>query len=165
MFTKIALAGVALATLAAPVAADAQRYGGHDRSYYQNRSHYYYDGHHYRDRGNNAVIDTIIGGLLGYDLGVATSGGYGYNSYGYSQPAYGYGYAAPAYGYGYAAPAYSYGYAYPQTYVYSYPGYTYSGGYYYGGGRRYDRSYMYSHYGRGGRDRDGDRRGWGGHRH
>lgn len=118
MLRKILLAGAALATLSVPVAADAQRY----RTYgtYGHGRHYYWDGRHYRDRSNNAVIDTIIGGLLGYAVGAASAGSYayGYPSYGYSYPSYGYGYnnyySYPSYGYGsyYSYPNYSYRYGY-----------------------------------------------------
>jgi len=109
MLRKILLAGAALATLGVPVGADAQRY----RTYgaYGHGRHYYWDGDHYRDRNNNAIIDTIIGGLLGYAVGAASAGSYayGYPSYGYSYPSYGYGsyYSYPSYGYGYP-PGYRY---------------------------------------------------------
>jgi hypothetical protein len=128
MLRKILLAGAALATLSVPVGADAQRY----RSYgtYGHGRHYYWDGHHYRDRNNNAIIDTIIGGLLGYAVGAASAGSYayGYPSYGYSYPSYGYSY--PSYGYSY--PSYGYGsyYNYPSYGYYSYPrSYSYCGYY------------------------------------
>ena len=115
MFRKILLAGAALATLAVPAAADAQYYG---RSYgaYGHGRHYYWDGRHYRDRDNNAILDTIIGGLIGYAVGSMSN-----RSYGYSYPSYGYGYN----GY-YSYPSYGY------DYQYSYPDYDYSNGYYYG---------------------------------
>jgi hypothetical protein len=154
MLKKAFIAGSALAMLVIPAAAQAQYRGHHDNNYYRDRSHYYYDGHHYRDRGNNAVIDTIIGGLLGYGLGVATSGGY---NNGYAAPAYGYGYAQPAYGYaqpaygnGYAQPSYGYAHpAYGYTQVMVVPGYSYRDGYYWDNyGRRYDRNWMYRRYGR-----------------
>ena len=121
MFRKILLAGAALATLSVPVAADAQYYGRSSGTYGHGR-HYYWDGRHYRDRNNNAVIDTIIGGLLGYAIGTATtrSYGYGYPSYGYSYPSYGYsspyGYGYSSYGYSYPSYGYSYGYSYPSRY-------------------------------------------------
>jgi hypothetical protein len=118
MLRKILLAGAALATLSVPVAADAQYYA---RTYgtYGHGRHYYWDGHHYRDRDNNAILDTIIGGLLGYALGTATNRGYsyGYPSYSYGYPSYGYTY--PSYSYGYP-----YGYGYGSGY-YSYPSYGY----------------------------------------
>lgn len=120
MLKKILLAGAALATLSVPVAANAQYYG---RSYgtYGHGRHYYWDGRHYRDRDNNAVLDTIIGGLIGYAVGSATS-----RSYGYGYPSYGY----QSYPYGYSNSYYSYpGYGY--NYQYSYPGYGYSNSYYY----------------------------------
>jgi CubicO group peptidase (beta-lactamase class C family) len=118
MLKKILLAGAALATLSVPVAADAQYYG---RTYgtYSHARHYYWDGHHYRDRNNNAVIDALIGGVLGYAIGSATSRsnyGYAYPSYSYSYPSYGYGYSRS-----YSYPSYGYGYQY------SYPSYGYSG--------------------------------------
>lgn len=128
MFKKILFVGAALATLAVPAAANAQYYG-HSSGTYGHGRHYYWDGHHYRDRDNNAVLDAVIGGLLGYAVGNMTSRSYGYGpayGYGYSAPAYGYGYSAPAYGYGYGAPAYGYQYNSP-----------YYGGYYDGYGRRY----------------------------
>ncbi|MGN6849097.1 MAG: hypothetical protein ACTHJK_06440 [Sphingomicrobium sp.] len=119
MFRKILLAGAALATLSVPAAADAQYYG---RSYgtYGHGRHYYWDGHHYRDRNNNAIVDALIGGVLGYAIGAASAGSYayGYPSYGYSYPSYGYGYSNyysyPSYGYGsyYSYPNYSYRYGY-----------------------------------------------------
>ena len=89
------LAGAALATLAVPVAADAQYYG---RSYgtYSGGRHYYWDGHHYRDRSSRVIVDALIAGLLGYAVGASTSRSYGYSypysSYGYSYPSYGYRY-------------------------------------------------------------------------
>lgn len=115
MFRKILLAGAALATLSAPVGADAQRY----RTYgtYGHGRHYYWDGHHYRDRNNHAIVDALIGGVLGYAIGAASAGSYAY-PYGYSYPNYGYSY--PSYGYGsyYSYPSYGYGYqySYPRTY-------------------------------------------------
>lgn len=139
MLKKIMLAGSALATLAIPAAADAQYYGQHSRSYgsYGHGRHYYWDGHHYRDRDNNAVLDAVIGGLLGYAVGSMSNQSYGYSypSYGYSYPSYGYSY--PSYGYSYP----SYGYGYNNGY-YSYPNYQYSypnSGYYnnYDYGRRW----------------------------
>jgi|SRR5579884_3264021 len=113
MLKKIIFAGAALATLAVPATADAQRYG---RSYgtYGHGRHYYWDGRHYRDRDSNAVLDTIIGGLIGYAAGSMSN-----RNYGYSYPAYGY-------GYNYSYPSYGY------NYQYSYPGYGYNNGYYYG---------------------------------
>ena len=134
MFRKILLAGAALATLGVPVAADAQYYG---RTYgtYGHHRHYYWDGRHYRDRNNNAIVDALIAGLLGYAVGATTSRSYGYSypysSYGYSYPYSSYGYSYPSYGYnGYS----SYGYSYPSYgygYQYSYPsyGYRYCSGY------------------------------------
>lgn len=115
MLKKIILAGAALATLGIPAAANAQYYG---RSYgtYGHGRHYYWDGRHYRDRDNNAVLDTIVGGLIGYAVGSATS-----RNYGYSYPSYGYGYNN-----GYYAQPYGY------NYQYSYPAYGYGNGYYYG---------------------------------
>jgi len=123
MFRKIILASAALATLGVPAAADAQYYGRSQGSYGHGR-HYYWDGRHYRDRDNNAVLDTIIGGLLGYAVGSMNNRSYGYSypSYGYSNPSYGYGYNNGYYSY----PAYNY------NYQYSYPSYGYSNGYYYG---------------------------------
>jgi hypothetical protein len=125
MLKKILLASAALATLSVPAVANAQYYG---RSYgtYGNGRHYYWDGHHYRDRNNNAVLDTIIAGLLGYAVGAATTGsyGYGYPGYAYGSP-YGYGYSSSAYsypGYGYGSP---YGYGYSSG-SYGYPGYGYN---------------------------------------
>ncbi len=130
MLRKILLASAALATVAVPAAADAQYYG---RSYgtYGHGRHYYWDGHHYRDRDNNAILDVIIGGLLGYAVGAATnrSYGYGYPSYGYSYP---YGYSSYSYPYGYSSYSYPYGYSsygypgYGYNYQYSYPAYGYS---------------------------------------
>lgn len=119
MLKKILLAGAALATLSVPVAANAQYYGRSSGSYGHGR-HYYWDGRHYRDRNNNAVIDTIIGGLLGYAVGSATSRNYGYAypGYSYSYPSYGYGYSNGYYNY----PSYG-------GYQYSYPSYGYSNGY------------------------------------
>lgn len=121
MLRKILLAGAALATLGVPAVANAQYYGRSSGSYGHGR-HYYWDGHHYRDRSNNAVLDTVIGGLIGYAVGSASNRSYGYNypSYGYNYPAYGYnnGY--------YSNPNYNY------NYQYSYPAYGYSNGYYYG---------------------------------
>jgi len=117
MLRKILLAGAALATLSAPVGADAQRY----RTYgtYGHGRHYYWDGHHYRDRNNHAIVDALIGGVLGYAIGAASAGSYAY-PYGYSYPNYGYSY--PSYGYGsyYSYPSYGYGYqySYPRTYRY-----------------------------------------------
>ena len=102
MFRKILLAGAALATLGVPVAADAQYYG---RTYgtYGHHRHYYWDGRHYRDRNNNAIVDALIAGLLGYAVGATTSRSYGYSypysSYGYSYPYSSYGYSYPSYGY------------------------------------------------------------------
>jgi hypothetical protein len=124
MLKKVLLAGAALATLGVPVAADAQYYG---RTYgtYGHGRHYYWDGRHYRDRDNNAVLDAIIGGLLGYAVGSMSrpSYGYGYPAYGYSYPAYGYGYNSyPSYGY---------------NYQYSYPSYGYGDSYYYYQHRRW----------------------------
>lgn len=113
MLKKIMFAGAALATLAVPAAADAQYYGRSYGTYAQGR-HYYWDGHHYRDRDNNAVLDAVIGGLLGYAVGSLSSG-----SYGYSSPSYSYSY--PSYSYSYP----SYGYSYP-SYSYSYPNSGYS---------------------------------------
>lgn len=120
MLKKILLAGAALATLGVPAAADAQYYGRSHGTYGHGR-HYYWDGRHYRDRDNNAILDAVIGGLLGYAVGSANNRSY------YSAPAYGYGYTAPAYGYspyGYS----NYGYQYNSPYY---------GGYYngYGYGR------------------------------
>ena len=121
------LAGAALATLGVPAAADAQYYGRSSGTY-GNHRHYYWDGHHYRDRNNNAIIDALIAGVLGYAVGTATSRSYGYSypysSYGYSSyPSYGYGYSSyPSYGYS------SYGYSYPSygySYQYSTPRYRY----------------------------------------
>lgn len=118
MLKKIFLATAALATLGVPVAADAQHY----RTYgtYGHGRHYYWDGYHYRDRDNNAVLDTIIGGLLGYAVGAATNRSYySYPSYGYSYPAYGYSngyYSYPGYSYQYSYP--SYGYSNPYYYNY-----------------------------------------------
>ena len=108
MLRKILLAGAALATLAVPAAADAQYYGRSYGSYGYGR-HYYWDGHHYRDRDNNAILDTIVGGLIGYAVGTMSNRGYGYSypSYSYSYP-YGYGYNS-YYGY----PGYNYQYSYP----------------------------------------------------
>lgn len=122
MFRKILLAGAALATLGVPAAANAQYYGRSYGSYGHGR-HYYWDGHHYRDRNNNAILDTVIGGLIGYAVGSANrSYSYSYPSYGYSYPSYGYSY--PSYGYsnGYSYPGYNY------NYQYSYP----NDNYYYG---------------------------------
>ena len=126
MLRKILLAGAALATLSLPVAANAQRY----RTYgtYSHGRHYYWDGHHYRDRNNNAVIDALIGGVLGYAVGTATSRsyGYGYPAYSYSYPSYGYGYNGYS-GYNnsyYRYPSYGYGYQYSAP-SYSYPSYCY----------------------------------------
>ena len=123
MLKKVLLAGAALATLVVPAAANAQY---HNRSYgsYGHGRHYYWDGHHYRDRDNNAVLDTIVGGLIGYAVGSASNGGYGYSypSYSYSYPSYGYGYNNGYYNY----PNYNY------NYQYSYPNYGYNNGYYYG---------------------------------
>lgn len=112
MFRRILLASAALATLSVPVAADAQYYG---RSYgtYGHHRHYYWDGRHYRDRDSHAILDAIIGGLLGYAVGSATNRSY---SYGY-----------PGYSYSYGYPSYSYSYP---SYGYSYPSYGYSNGYY-----------------------------------
>lgn len=123
MLKKVLLAGAALATLGVPAAADAQYYGRSYGSYGHGR-HYYWDGHHYRDRNNNAVLDAVIGGLLGYAVGSMSNRSYGYSypSYGYSYPAYGSGYNSAYYGY----PSYGY------NYQYSYPGYGYSNNYYYG---------------------------------
>lgn len=120
MLRKILLAGAALATLAVPAAADAQYYG---RSYgtYGHGRHYYWDGRHYRDRDNNAVLDTIIGGLIGYAVGSMSNRGYGY-----SYPSYGYGYNSY---YSYPGYGYNYQYSYPN---YDYDDYDYSNGYYYG---------------------------------
>ena len=120
MLKKILFASAALSTLAIPAAADAQYYGRSSGSYGHGR-HYYWDGHHYRDRDNNAVLDAVIGGLLGYAVGSMTNQSYGYSypSYGYSYPSYGYSY--PSYGYSsYSYPSYGY------QYQYSYP----SNGYY-----------------------------------
>ena len=120
MLNKILLAGAALSTLTIPVAADAQYYG-HTYGTYGHGRHYYWDGHHYRDRDNNAVLDAVIGGLLGYAVGAATSRSYGYSypSYGYSYPSYGYGYNSyPSYGYNsgyYGYPSYGY-----RSYCYDY---------------------------------------------
>lgn len=131
MFRKILLAGAALATLAVPAAADAQYYGRSYGSYGHGR-HYYWDGRHYRDRDNNAILDTIIGGLIGYAVGSMSNRSYGYSypSYSYSYPSYSYSYP---YGYGYSN--YNSYYGYPGNgydYQYSYPDYGYSNGYYYG---------------------------------
>jgi hypothetical protein len=116
MFRKILLASAALATLSVPVGADAQRYYGT----YGHGRHYYWDGHHYRDRSNHAIVDALIGGVLGYAIGAASAGSYAYPSYGYSYPSYGYSnyYSYPSYGYSY--PSYGYGsyYSYPRTYRY-----------------------------------------------
>ena len=123
MLKKILLTGAALATLGIPAAASAQYYG---RSYgtYGHGRHYYWDGRHYRDRDNNAVLDTIIGGLIGYAVGSMGSNGYGYSypSYGYSYPSYGYSY--PGYGYSnqYSYPSYGYSNGYSNGY-YGYPRY------------------------------------------
>lgn len=128
MFKKILLAGAGLATLGVPAAADAQYYGSSYGSYGYGR-HYYWDGHHYRDRNNNAILDAIIGGLLGYAVGAATT-----RSYGSSYPSYGYGYNSyysyPSYGYNYRYSYPDYGYNYGYNYGYSYPGYGYSNSYY-----------------------------------
>lgn len=120
MFRKILLAGAALATLGISGTASAQYYG---RSYgtYGHGRHYYWDGHHYRDRSNNAILDAVIGGLLGYAVGTASnrSYSYGYPAYSYSYPNYGYSngyYSYPSYGY---------------NYQYSYPGYGYNYNNYY----------------------------------
>ena len=115
MLNKILLAGAAIATLGVPAAADAQYYGRSSGTYGHGR-HYYWDGHHYRDRNNNAILDAVIGGLLGYAVGTATN-----RSYGYSYPAYSYSY--PSYGYGYSNSYYSYP-AYGYGYQYGYPGYS-----------------------------------------
>lgn len=125
MLKKVLLAGAALATLGVPAAANAQYYGSSYGSYGHGR-HYYWDGHHYRDRNNNAVLDAVIGGLLGYAVGSMSN-----RSYGYGYPSYGYGYSNAYYGYpGYGYSQYSYpGYGY--NYQYSYPGYGYSNSYYY----------------------------------
>ena len=109
MLRKILFAGAALATLGVPAAASAQYYGhSYARSYgsYGHGRHYYWDGRHYRDRDNNAVVDTIIGGLIGYavgSMGNSYSYPYGYSNY-------------------YSYPSYNYQYSYP-NYQYSYPGY------------------------------------------
>ena len=118
MLKKILLAGAALATLGVPATANAQRYRTYG-TYGQGR-HYYWDGHHYRDRNNHAIVDALIGGVIGYAIGslASPSYGYGYRSYGYSYPSYGYSY--PSYGYTYP----SYGYSYP-SYGYTYPSYGY----------------------------------------
>jgi hypothetical protein len=117
MLKKILLAGAALATLGVPAAANAQYYGRSSGTYGHGR-HYYWDGRHYRDRDNNAVLDAVIGGLLGYAVGSMSNRSYNsYPSYGYSYPAYGY--SSGYYGY----PSYSY--------QYSNPGYDYSNSYYY----------------------------------
>lgn len=127
MLKKILLAGAALATLGVPAAANAQYYG---RSYgtYSHGRHYYWDGHHYRDRDNNAVLDAVIGGLLGYAVGSMSnrSYSYGYPAYSYGYPSYGYGYNNAYYGY----PSYSYP-SYGYSYQYSYPGYGSNDYYYY----------------------------------
>lgn len=130
MFRKILLAGAALATLGVPAVANAQYYGRSSGTYGHGR-HYYWDGHHYRDRSNNAVLDTIIGGLIGYAVGSASNRSYGYNypSYGYNYPSYGYSYPSTSYGYSngyYSNPGYNY------NYQNSYPAYDYNNGYYYG---------------------------------
>lgn len=111
MLKKIIFAGAALSTLALPATADAQRY----RTYgtYGHGRHYYWDGRHYRDRDNNAVLDAVIGGLLGYAVGSMSNRSYGYSypSYGYSYPSYSYGYngySYPSYGYQYSDPNYGY---------------------------------------------------------
>jgi hypothetical protein len=138
MLRKILLAGAALATLSVPAAANAQYY----RTYgtYGHGRHYYWDGHHYRDRTSNAIVDALIGGVIGYALGAATSRsyGYGYPSYGYSS----YGYSYPSYGYS------TYGYSYPSygysTYGYSYPSYGY-GSYGYGYPTYRSRCYYYGY--------------------
>jgi len=112
MFRKILLAGAALATLSVPVAANAQRY----RTYgtYGHGRHYYWDGRHYRDRNNNAIVDALIAGVLGYAVGAATAPSYGYSyPYSYSYPSYGYGYSSY-----YNYPGYGYGYSYPRSYRY-----------------------------------------------
>lgn len=118
MLKKVLLAGAAVATLAVPAAADAQYYG---RSYgtYGHGHHYYWDGRHYRDRDNNAVLDAVIGGLLGYAVGSMSNRSYGYPAYN------GYGYN----GYGYNSGYYSYP-SYGYTYQNGYPGYGYDNGYY-----------------------------------
>jgi hypothetical protein len=124
MLKKVLLAGAALATLGVPAAADAQYYGRSYGSYGHGRN-YYWDGHHYRDRNNNAVLDAVIGGLLGYAVGSMSNRSYSYPSYGYGYNNAYYGY--PAYGYTnqYSYPSYGY------NYQYSYPGYGYSNNYYY----------------------------------
>ena len=121
MLRKILFASAALATLGVPAAANAQYYGRSQGSYGHGR-HYYWDGHHYRDRGNNAILDSVIGGLIGYAVGSMSNPGYGYSYPAYSYPSYGYGYNNSYYSY----PAYNY------NYQYSNPGYGYNNGYYYG---------------------------------
>ncbi|HEV2596463.1 MAG TPA: hypothetical protein VGU01_14825 [Sphingomicrobium sp.] len=116
MLKKVLLVGAALATLGVPAAANAQYYGRSSGSYGHGR-HYYWDGRHYRDRDNNAVLDAVIGGLLGYAVGSMSN-----RSYGYSYPSYGYGYNNAYYG----NPGYGY------SYQYGYPAYGYSNNYYYG---------------------------------
>lgn len=132
MLKKILLAGAALATLAVPAAADAQ-YRARSYGTYGHGRHYYWDGRHYRDRDSNAVLDAILGGVLGYAVGAATSQNYGYAypSYGYSYPSYGYSY--PSYGYSYP----SYGYGYNNGY-YGSPGYSGYGYLNYGSNYCYD---------------------------
>jgi hypothetical protein len=118
MLKKILLAGAALATLTLPATANAQRYYGRSYGTYSHGRHYYWDGHHYRDRDSNAIIDAVIGGLLGYAVGSLAAPSYGY---GYSYPSYSYSY--PSYGYGNYYNSYpSYGYG---GYYNSYPGYNY----------------------------------------
>lgn len=118
MLKMLILGGTAIATLAAPVAADAQ--------YYAYNNGYSYQHHHHRNKAGAAIAAAVVGGLLGYAVGSSRSYGpsypsYGYGSYGY-QPAYNYGYQ-PGYNYGYPGYGYSNGY--------SAPSYGYDGGYQY----------------------------------
>jgi len=95
----------------------------------------------------------------GYGTGVSlgvSSGGYGYNNYGYggyggsnclARDRYGRTYYVCGFDNYYGSNRYSYS---PRTVVYYYPGYTYRGGYYYDRyNRRYDsRSLYHNYYGR-----------------
>jgi uncharacterized protein YcfJ len=80
MFKNLALAGAALAmgtAAVAPSVADAQRYRGYDRGYYDQRDYRSYDRrgydrrYNYNRRCSNGTTGTIVGAIAGGLLGRA----------------------------------------------------------------------------------------------
>ena len=83
MFKNLALAGAALAmgtAAVAPSVADAQRYRGYDRGYYDQRDYRSYDRrgddrrYNYNRRCSNGTTGTIVGAIAGGLLGNTVAG-------------------------------------------------------------------------------------------